>query len=79
MAYLIHAERFNLGTGWRNCEWRTYSFDQTKDEANLIMFETSASLTRKDRNSTVMTTEEQSRTRVTALRSWADLGYIILN
>lgn len=63
-----------LGTGWANCEYRSYSFTSDSDpEASLV--ETAESHARRRGTEKPITRSEQMQLEQTAIRDWENEGY----
>jgi hypothetical protein len=67
------------GTGWSNCELRTFTFDMTTPShiRNATILETKASLIRRMHDLRPLSRDEQIQLRAVAQASWAKDGYII--
>lgn len=62
------------GTGWANCEYRSYSFTGDSDpDASLV--ETAESHARRRGTEKPITRSEQVQLEQTALKDWEDQGY----
>ncbi|KAF2468525.1 phosphoglycerate mutase-like protein [Lindgomyces ingoldianus] len=68
------------GTGWANCELRTYQFDNSSPTtiANATIIETPWSCQRRSDKLQPLTLDEQLELAAVAQRSWAEDGYITL-
>ncbi|KAF2020865.1 phosphoglycerate mutase family protein-like protein [Aaosphaeria arxii CBS 175.79] len=66
------------GTGWKNCELRTYTFDESGEAAseNASLRETDESLKRRSQDLIPLTVEEQTQLREIAQESWVKDGFI---
>ncbi|KAF2264696.1 phosphoglycerate mutase-like protein [Lojkania enalia] len=66
------------GTGWANCEIRTYEFDMSNPKAvvNAIITETASSVNNRSHNLQPLTIDEQLELQAVAEQSWAKDGYI---
>lgn len=62
------------GTGWDNCEFRTYHFVDGDDEKASIE-ETSESRNRRSGTEKPLTKAEKTQLRETATKKWEELGY----
>jgi hypothetical protein len=68
------------GTGWKNCEMRTYSFDMRNSEAiaNATIIEVPESISRRKHDLRPLSQDEQLELREVAQRTWAAEGYIVI-
>ncbi|KAF2735288.1 PGAM-domain-containing protein [Polyplosphaeria fusca] len=68
------------GTGWANCELRTYAFDMSTSQniANATVVETSQSIARRVGHLNPLSIDEQLELQAVAQASWAKDGYITL-
>ncbi|KAJ4301316.1 hypothetical protein N0V90_003407 [Kalmusia sp. IMI 367209] len=71
------------GTGWTNCEYRTYVFDHSSSDAieRAAIIETNDSIQRRYASGSYrpLTPAEQRELRVEAEKMWAADGYIVLS
>lgn len=67
------------GTGWSNCELRSYQFDMSTNAtiANATIRETDSSFIRRMHSLNPLSRDEQIQLAVVAQASWAADGYII--
>lgn len=67
------------GTGWSNCELRTYTFNMTTDSSitNAPIIETPISLIRRMHSAQPLSSDEQIQLAAVAQASWVANGYII--
>ena len=67
-----------VGTGWRNAEYRTYTFNESREEnkQNASIVETQGSRARRD--APEVTGEQHAEMMRTAQAAWAASGYVIL-
>lgn len=72
-----------IGTGWSNCEFRTYTFDDTSASAveRAAIVETEESILRRfpDGTHRKLTSAAQCELRSLAEKSWAADGYIVVS
>ncbi|KAH7135511.1 phosphoglycerate mutase family protein-like protein [Dendryphion nanum] len=68
------------GTGWTNCELRTYGFDNASPDAisNASLVETQESILRRTDILRSITPDQQVELRNVTQKAWAQDGYIIL-
>ncbi|KAF2791401.1 PGAM-domain-containing protein [Melanomma pulvis-pyrius CBS 109.77] len=74
-----HDALSGCGTGWSNCELRSYQFDMSTNAAiaNATIRETDSSLIRRMHSLNPLSRDEQIQLAVVAQASWAADGYII--
>lgn len=72
-----------IGTGWKNCEYRTYVFDKSSKDAikRAAIVETNTSVQRRFPSGyhQRLNSAEQHELRLAAEKSWAADGYIVLH
>lgn len=67
-----------LGTGWANCEFRSYNFDVSTPESadNAVLIETPESRRRRQGHEIPLTESEQTNLMETAQRTWQEAGFL---
>ncbi|KAL8871722.1 MAG: hypothetical protein Q9174_002511 [Haloplaca sp. 1 TL-2023] len=62
------------GTGWENCEFRSYRFVEGDDE-HASMEETLESIRRRKGTETPLSKDEKARLRENTTKSWEEMGF----
>ena len=67
-----------LGTGWANCEFRSYAFDDSTPESidNATLIETPESRQRRKGREIPLTEAEQTNLMEAAQRTWKEAGFL---
>ena len=63
------------GTGWENCEYRSYAFSADALDDNATMTEVAESRSRRHGTEKPLTTAERIQLRETAMKTWENAGY----
>ncbi|KAF2655243.1 PGAM-domain-containing protein [Lophiostoma macrostomum CBS 122681] len=68
------------GTGWKNCELRTYNFDMSSKDAitNATILELPEPFRRRSHDLQPLSADEQLELREVAQRTWAAEGYLVI-
>ncbi|KAL8797682.1 MAG: hypothetical protein Q9195_000034 [Heterodermia aff. obscurata] len=63
------------GTGWANCEYRSYRFSDDALDTNASMIETAESRARRRGTEKPLTKTERIELKETAIKTWTNAGY----